>query len=60
MCGDDFELVDISADPALERRYRHRIPLVEIDGSAAFAYEVDEDALREALQRHVGDADVPA
>ena len=60
VCGDDFDLVDISADPALERQYRHRIPLVEIDGIERFRYEVDEEELREALPRHIGEADVPA
>ena len=60
VCGDDFDLVDISADTALERQYRHRIPLVEIDGIERFRYEVDEEELREALPRRSGEADVPA
>jgi hypothetical protein len=47
VCGGDFELVDITTDSALERRYRTRIPVVEIDGVERFRYEVDEDALRE-------------
>lgn len=59
VCGEQFTLVDISADPELERRYRERIPVVEIEGIEWFRYEVDADALREALQRHVGAADLP-
>jgi hypothetical protein len=50
VCGDGFELVDIGGDPALERRYRERIPVVEVDGEPAFEYFVDADALRRRLQ----------
>lgn len=44
----DFELerVDISTDEVLERSYRERIPVVEIDGEEAFTYFVHPDALR--------------
>ena len=49
VCGRDFEVVDISADTELERRYRTRIPLVEVDGVERFRYEVDEEDLRAAL-----------
>lgn len=49
VCGDSFELVDITGDPALERRYRLRIPVVEIDGKECFRYEVDEADLRTLL-----------
>ena len=49
MCGDDYELVDISADAELERRYRTWIPLVKVDGVERFRYEVDGDGLRELL-----------
>jgi hypothetical protein len=49
VCGSDFRTVDITGDTALERRYRLRIPVVEVDGAERFRYEVDEDALREAL-----------
>jgi hypothetical protein len=47
--GFDLELVDIGGEPALERRYRERIPVVEVDGRHAFTYFVDADALRERL-----------
>ncbi len=60
VCAADFESVDITTDSELERRYRTRIPVVEIDGVERFRYEVDKDELREALSRHVGEADVPA
>jgi len=46
VCGNHFELVDITTDSALERRYRTRIPVVEIDGVERFRYEVDEAELR--------------
>ena len=49
VCGSDFEVVDISVDTELERRYRTRIPLVEVDGVERFRYEVDEEDLRAAL-----------
>ena len=49
MCGDDFELVDISTDPELERRYREWIPLVKVDGVERFRYEVTEEDLRQFL-----------
>ena len=49
MCGDDFELVDISTDSALEERYRAWIPLVKVDGVERYRYEVDTDGLRELL-----------
>jgi hypothetical protein len=49
VCRDDFELVDITSDPALERRYREWIPLVKVDGVERFRYAVDEGDLRAAL-----------
>ena len=49
VCGEDFELVDITGDPDLERRYRAVIPLVEIDGEERFRFEVDEEDLRALL-----------
>ena len=46
-----LERVDITGEPELERRYRERIPVVEIDGEEAFVYFVQPDALRERLAR---------
>ncbi len=47
----EFELseVDISGDPALEKRYRELLPVVEIDGTQAFVYYVPPDAFRRKL-----------
>jgi hypothetical protein len=49
VCGDDFELVDIGGDSALEARYRELIPVVEVGGEPVFTYFVDADALRRRL-----------
>ena len=49
VCGEEFELVDIGGDAALEERYRELIPVVEVDGVEAFTYFVDADALRRRL-----------
>ena len=49
VCGEAFELVDITTDTELERQYRERIPVVTVDGVAHFYYEVDEAALRALL-----------
>lgn len=45
VCGDVFTVVDITTDPILERRYRARIPVVEVDGVERCRYVVDEDEL---------------
>jgi hypothetical protein len=49
LCGDAFEVVDITTDDELERRYRARIPVVEVDGVERCRYVVDEGALRSAV-----------
>jgi glutaredoxin len=49
--GFSLEVVDIAGDAELERRYRERIPVVEIDGEVAFTYFVPPDLLRERLLR---------
>jgi hypothetical protein len=49
VCGERFEVVDITGVPELERRYRAVIPLVELDGTERFRYELTEDDLRDAL-----------
>ena len=41
--------VDIAGDAELERRYRPRLPVVEIDGRTAFVYGVDAGELEDAL-----------
>lgn len=52
VCGEDdlaVQLVDITGDAELERSYRERIPVVEIDGVEAFRYFVHPEALRRRL-----------
>ena len=49
VCGAAFDSVDIGGDAELERRYRERIPVVELDGEVLFTYFVDADALRRRL-----------
>ena len=38
--GFELEEIDIGGDPELERAYRERLPVVEIDGEQAFTYFV--------------------
>jgi hypothetical protein len=49
VCGSDFAVVDITTDTALERQYRERIPVIEVDGIERFRYHVDTKGLRAAL-----------
>lgn len=49
VCGDAFDVVDITGDAGLETAYRERIPVVELDGIARFTYFVQPEALRDAL-----------
>jgi hypothetical protein len=46
VCGSDFIVVDITTDTELERQYRERIPVVEVDGVERFRYHVEEFELR--------------
>ena len=48
--GFELEEVDITGDPELERAYRERIPVVEIDGEEAFTYFVHPDGLRRRVE----------
>ena len=45
----DLEEVDISLDPALDRRYGERIPVVAVNGEDAFEYHVDAAELEKRL-----------
>jgi glutaredoxin len=51
--GRDVELVevDITLDPAVERDFRERIPVLALDGEELFEFFVDQDALQERLDR---------
>jgi hypothetical protein len=53
VCGDAFTVVSITGDEELERRYRERIPVVELDGEATFTFGVDEHDLRAAVAARV-------
>ena len=48
-----FELheVDVSIDPALNREYGERIPVLEVDGEELFELHVDPLELRAVLGR---------
>jgi hypothetical protein len=54
VCGDEFEVVDITTDPVLEQRYRKLIPVVEVDGIERCRYVVDADELRSFLRTNPG------
>lgn len=45
-----FEEVDITADPALYERYRHRIPVIALNGQDAVDPPVTHTALLAALR----------
>jgi glutaredoxin len=49
----EFELreVDVSLDPALNRDYGERIPVVEVDGEEAFELRVTAAELLRAVDR---------
>jgi glutaredoxin len=49
--GFEFDEVDITGDPELEKHYREWLPVVEIDGERAFVYFVPEDAFRRKVAR---------
>jgi glutaredoxin len=53
LAGRDVALreVDVTLDPALERRYGERIPVLAVDGEELFDYVVDPDVLRERLDK---------
>ena len=46
-----LEQIDITLDPALNRRYGERIPVLALDGDELFELRIDGDALRERLDR---------
>ena len=47
----ELEQVDITLDPALNRRYGERIPVLALDGEELCELGIDGDALRERLDR---------
>ena len=52
--GIELRELDVSLDPALQRAYGERIPVLAIDGDEAFELHVDERELRERLDRVAG------
>jgi glutaredoxin len=54
VCGHAFEVVDITSNDELERRYRARIPVVEVDGIERCRYVVDEEELRSLVGTYPG------
>ena len=44
--GLEFEVVDVDADPDLQKRYNECVPVVVIDGKERFRGRVDELLLR--------------
>jgi glutaredoxin len=49
--GEPYEAIDVTGVAELEERYREWLPVVEIDGSRAFVYYVDEAALRRKVSQ---------
>ena len=47
----ELEEVDITRDPVLEREYRERIPVVEIDGDAVCELFVEPEIVEQRLAR---------
>lgn len=50
----ELAVLKIDGDPALEARYRARLPVVLIDGAEAMALKVTEFWLRKALKARSG------
>ena len=46
----ELEQVDITLDPALNRRYAERIPVLALDGEELFELRVDGQALKDRLK----------
>ncbi len=46
----ELEQVDITLDPALNRRYAERIPVLALDGEELFELRVDGEALKDRLK----------
>ena len=58
-CSDlfDFEEIDILSDPQLQRRYGTEIPVVLINGTHAFKYQLTAEDFRRAIQKAEARAD---
>jgi hypothetical protein len=49
-----LEILDITSDPELERRYLLEIPVLLLDGVAVSRVQLDPDALEQSLRRRSG------
>jgi glutaredoxin len=49
--GEAWDEVDIDADPALQDRFTHEVPVTFVDGRQHDFWRVDEGRLRAALGR---------
>lgn len=50
----DVELVDVDADPELQRRYNVRVPVVAVDGVEVAELAIEPGVVRAALRRRFG------
>jgi predicted thioredoxin/glutaredoxin len=50
----EVRLIDIDADPDLQRRFHVRVPVVEVDGSEVAEGVVQPGSIRRALRRARG------
>jgi hypothetical protein len=48
--ANDVQVLDISGDPTLERKYGTRIPVLTIDGEFVCDYRLDRDRVREWMK----------
>jgi hypothetical protein len=46
----DVQVIDITDDPALERRYGTRVPVLTIDGEFVCDYRLDRDRVQEWMR----------
>jgi glutaredoxin len=50
----ELEVIDITGDDDLERRFRARLPVVLVDDEEVFTYFVHPDKLRQKVDRSAG------
>ncbi len=52
-CRIDFSVVDITTDPELFEKYKHGIPVLNINGTEAAKHFITLEKLRVLAKRHV-------
>jgi len=50
-----IEIIDIAADPALNEKYRHDIPVVLVDGKELSRHTLDPDQLAQLIMDETGE-----